>query len=267
MISKQIILPLALSVGGTLSAEFVLVSDDFGGSSADSLNGASADTFNSAVASAGGSATWVAGTEFNADGSVDNGNTKQTAYLGLGSYVNDLKGSEDAIFTLEATMGINGSGSNGDRLTLGFFRSELPSYSIDGTFYTNDRGALTFNLRESNAGSESDVYVGYGVDGGHNVGTYSGIGTYKFTTIVDLSTHNGATDFGSVSFYLDDVLLGSTYDIAYDLDFSYVGFTNDNSGGGQLSNFSLTQVPEPSAYALMAGVLGGCYVMLRRRKA
>lgn len=249
----------------------LLVSENFGGSIVDDLNGTSADTFNPLVTGAGGSAVWTARVGYYfADGTVGYNSNNSAAFLDMGSYINGSKGNDNAIFTLQSTIIFTdnistGDDQNTDRITMGFFRSSM---TTDETFFTNSRGALTFNFRGADGGTDPDVYIGYGTTNPQNVGTYGrgvGAASHKFTTILDLATWNGSSDFGSVSFYLDDVQLGSTFPIGSDLDYRFIGFTENNNGNGKLAAFTFSQIPEPGSLTLTLLGLTCGLVTLRHR--
>jgi hypothetical protein len=80
----------------------ILIKENFGGTGA-ALNGTTTDTFDAAITAAGGSSTWVAAANF-----LDNGvvtlATKQAAYLNLGSYINNAKGTVDGKFNVTMTI-------------------------------------------------------------------------------------------------------------------------------------------------------------------
>tara|TARA_B100001778_G_scaffold93191_1_gene76136 strand:+ start:30 stop:890 length:861 start_codon:yes stop_codon:yes gene_type:complete len=264
-IMKRIILCLALSLTGTLCAEVTLVSEGFGGLFADDLGGTSADVFSSSIVDVGGSPVWSASTEFQADGTVDRFSSHGSALLDVGTYINDLKGDASAIFELEMTATLVNefnSISTSDMISLGFYSAGI---TTGETFYSQNEGMGTIAFREYDSDS-SDIYGIAGATDAYNVSDYAAVGvSTTLKLILDLTTYDGSTDFGSIAYYVNGSEIGS---IALDSagDFSYIGFSNANRGGGSVSDFSFVQIPEPRAYALMAGMLGLSYVMLRRRK-
>jgi len=69
--------------------------------------------------------------------------------------------------------------------------------------------------------------------------------------IFDLS---GTSDFTASG--VSDVAAGTS------IEFGYFGST---TGGTELSSFTISVVPEPSSFALLAGCFGLAWIMVRRR--
>ncbi len=269
---------MCASLALTASAEVqTLITEDFGGVFADDLNGSTADVFSSDITTAGGSSTWSASTEFQQDGTVDNWGSHGSAFLSLGSYVNALKGDASAIFTLklDVTLVDGGNGiTSSDFISLGFYE---PGIATGDAFYSQNEGVGTVVFREGGGSTNNDFFGSNGATTGVNVGDFSGVNvTHTLALVLDLTTHNGVSDFGSISLYVDGVLQtyngGADTSISFlaDEDFAYLGFSNANNGGGIVDNFGFylgdaVTVPEPGTYALIAGALGLVFVALRRR--
>ena len=104
----------------------VIVAEDFGGSGG-ALTGTTANTFASGITAAGGSSTWVADPGFLDDGSVSV--SRRAAYLNLGSYINDAKGTANGKFDLTMTI----SETTGAWISLGFSTLNTPATTFDFT--------------------------------------------------------------------------------------------------------------------------------------
>jgi len=236
-------------------AAIVLIDEDFGGSDPDVLNSTSADTFAPAITSAGGSATWTAATVFQADGDIGGNGA---AFLDLGSYVNDTKGNADGIFTLTATLGPIATGS---WVSFGF----LPDGTTTAQNFVDVDSAATFIYRN---GGELDGFAGLKTGGSVDGDVESG--TRVLTTVLDLTGHDGVTNFGTATYYDGDAiaanLIGSA-DIDADADFGKVGLTTTgNVLDGKVTNFTLSQtvIPEPASLALLG--VGSLLIAGRNRR-
>lgn len=72
------------------------MAEDFRGLAENILNDTTAFHFSSDIETAGRSSTWLADAGFKADGSITE--RRKSAYLDLGSYINDAKGAANGIF-------------------------------------------------------------------------------------------------------------------------------------------------------------------------
>ena len=280
------LLAALFSISGSQAA--IIVAETFSGLAADPLNGTSADTFLPAIASAGGSSSWSAHTGgtsgetppveyrgYAADGTLDFPNTTtnvdSSAFLSLGSYINDRKGASDGIFTLTATLTqpVGAGTASACWVSVGFFNDNI---TTDKAFFdaagAGTGGVGTAVFRESDAtGTNNDYFAGLGSGTpNNNFGRFSG--TQTFAIQLDLSPqggYNGVDNFGTISFFRNG---GTTaeYSYTYGTDmhsFTGIGFSGNDSPNLTISGFSLSQVPEPSM-ALLAGA-AGTLLLLRRR--
>lgn len=146
-----------------------------------------------------------------------------------------------------------------------------PTLEITATALSNDLNVLSTGLADGSSGFDAagegtsfvfnfDVTIDF-LDwgsftsaGNDSVTLSSGsttIGTFQDGTVT------GSTDFSNTNpaTMSIDVAGGDAFEIGWD------------GGSYQLENMGVTVVPEPSAYALLAGMLGLGYVMLRRGRA
>jgi len=210
-------------------ADTVIVAEDF----VDALNATTAETFDAAIVTAGGSATWVAGTDFLDNGVVTDNSTKSAAYLGLGSYINDTKGTAAGMFDLTMTI----SETTSAWLSLGFATSNTPGTGGD---FTGLSGMGTIIYRAS---GELDMWAGPGTSFGGTDGPDGNSGARTMTVTLDLTSHDGLTDFGTVSW--SDSSLGSLGSVPYtsDVDFGSI-LISESASGGTISALTLTQIGE-----------------------
>ncbi|WFB37837.1 PEP-CTERM sorting domain-containing protein [Kiritimatiellota bacterium B12222] len=245
-----------------LCGEIVLVSHDFSGLSSAELNGQTATVFNPGITAAGGSATWVASTDFKADGSVT-GTDSDAARLFLGDYITDHLGTATGKFTLTATLNPASGGDATDFLSLGYFTGAI---ALSDDFASDDQNyavgtALTRRINDS-----SDFFVGRGADNSINAITGTGLRTFSIEfDFTPEGGYNGTTNFGTVTFDSDN-LVGSLPFYSYNsaVDIQYIGITRDDNVQGNFSALSLTQIPEPSSLLLIF-IAGMGLFMVRRR--
>lgn len=244
------------------TAASTIVLENFGGTG-DDLNGTTADTFAAGITTAGGSNTWDASTVYNDDGSLVSGGN-DGAYLNMGSYINDSKGTAAGKFTLSATIG---SVPTGKWAGFGFFESNTPG--TGGNFANAGAdGAGVIIYRET---GELDGFAGLRTDNPVD-GPDSQTGSQLLTIVLDLTPaggFDGSTDYGTISFYQGDadtgtLLSGTSHTYTSPISFGSVGMSNASPGvNATFSGFELTQVPEPSAL-LLSGL--SLLALLRRRR-
>jgi hypothetical protein len=213
----------------------IIVAENFGGTG-DDLNSTTADTFASAITSAGGSSTWAAATGFKDDGSVVPVSF-QSAYLSMGIYINDAKGTPSGLFTLSATLTQSTTGSWG---SIGFFNN--PATNQD--FTQSGMGLGTLIYRTS---GELDGFGGPGTGVTGIDGPDGQPSPQLLTVVLDLTGHDNSTNFGSVSFYqgtADPGNLLGTWTYTADQSFDAIGLSQA-SYDGTYSGFQLEQTSEP----------------------
>jgi len=247
------------------SATTTLISHTFDGAGTDALNGLGADTFSSAITTAGGSSTWTAAAGYLADGSISGNGA---AFLDVGSFINDAKGTSAGLFTLSVIL--DRPANPKSWVSYGF----LVDGATTGSTFTGIDSAATIIYRSGTGGV--DGFAGLKTGGSVEGSTLSPSGDpfspaatgQLLTTVLDLtsSAYNGTSSFGSVSFYGGAVdaanFLGSA-SISAEMDFAKLALTTTGGGTGQVSYIELSQIPEPSA-ALLGGL--GLIALLRRRR-
>lgn len=254
----------------SLASAAVIVTENFGGGTGN-LNGTSADTFDSSITSAGGSATWVArntdGNFFAANGNVNlvSGINSASAYLGMGNYINNAKGTSTGLFTLSAT--INSTGTSNTWVSLGFFDSP----TVTTVFTATGLGSIiqrNDDQGQAAAGQqELDMWGGIGTTLGSVDGPELASGPQLVIIVLDLTPtggYNGTSNFGTVTWYngtTSGTNLGS-YTYLADNSFDAIGFSQGGTTGS-VAGLTLEQIPEPSA-ALLGGL--GLLALLRRRR-
>lgn len=245
---------LLIAIATTAPAA-TIYSDPLDGSSGD-LDGTSPDDRGGT-----GTADWVAGNEFNADGSVAGPDqNEQGAWL-------PFTPASGMIYTLSADVDV--TSVDGDWISLGFAENNTTGAAF---FTLNNPGGYGHILYTGTRGAtDGQVFPGEGTsaDASSEV-TFDPADTGAITLKVVLDT-TGATsaDWTLEFFQAGNAISGPTTLSAAggDGDLSeigHVGFTNLNDVTGTIKNFTLTGViPEPASLALLG--LGGMMMLPRRR--
>lgn len=259
----------------------MIIADTFAGSPTSGLNNTSPSTFSPNIVAAGGSGTWAAHTAFRANGTIERSETiflgsptsGGAARLGLGSYIWDAKGTENGLFVLTATFSnFTGTGAGANNwVGLGFFRSEISTGSYFSVGNTNGPGMATAIIRNSDPAGTTNYFAGPGNGNSSDPGTISGASPVTFTIALDLRSWNGTTDWGKVIFSNSQV--GDPMEVNLTDDrvggvsqnrFQYVGFSGFNQLSVTITDFNLTQIPEPSS--VLALLTTPALLCLRRKR-
>ena len=241
---------------GSAQTQKVIINESFDGidETGAALDGSTAEFFDAAITTAGGSGTWVSSDTFFDGGGVTQGSSNNSsAHLSLGNYINNTKGTDAGIFELTMTIGSVTAAGN-IWLSMGFSALSSPATT---NHFLNLQGTGTIILR---GGGELDMWGGPGntnaIDGPNN-----NAGARTLTVALDLSTHNGVDDFGSVTW--SDSILGvvNSHEYTADVNFSSILLSEANATNTTLSNLTVTQVdivvpqPEPEEWDIY--LLGG----------
>ncbi len=189
--------------------------------------------------------------------------SNSSAYLNLGTYINGTRGTDAGKFVFSVTL--NGRPLTASWLGIAIFGSAAVT---NANFTANDSTAAMIYRSTG----DIDPFA----NGTANQPTEDGAfftGSQTLTMSLDLTTaggYNGTNNFGTIAFAVGTTSLGSvTYTTLADADFQYIGLTQAaaTGGDGYYSNLTLTQIPEPESFALLAGAFALTGVMIRRRRA
>jgi hypothetical protein len=222
----------------TTSSAAPIIVENFNGSGA-SLNGTSADVFNAAITTAGGADTWTTGSGFLENGAVDNA-TSSLAYLNLGSYLNDAKGTAAGKFAFTLTIAENTT----SWIALGLNSATTLTTSLN---FTNNNGVGTVIYRGQNSTptpGEIDMFGGFA---NANVvdGPDANTGFRTLTVTLDFTGHDGVSNFGSVT-WSDSVLgiLGS-YNFPTNRNLSSLVISHPGNSGA-INGLAVYQITPPA---------------------
>ncbi|CAA6677714.1 MULTISPECIES: PEP-CTERM sorting domain-containing protein [unclassified Lentimonas] len=206
-----------------------------------------------------------------------NGDTPTMVFNSGGPFTFDFNGRESSLWSNTAgtrtvfTVG-DGTGGGTEDVTLNLTGLTFISRHATGAtnnFLVNSDGTLNFNAGvDFRYGTTTDRLATITIAGG-DVSFAGGLtnftdntGTYVDFTIVggSFSALYSSTAGGG---YVDKDAVETALTAGTNWKNNFGGtFEVTESGGG----FTVTAVPEPSSYALLAGLLGMSYVMVRRRK-
>lgn len=222
----------------TTSSAVPLIVENFNGSGA-SLNATSADVFDAAITTAGGSGTWTTGTGFLENGAVSNA-TSSLAYLNLGSYLNDAKGTAAGKFAFTLTIAENTTGW----IALGLNSATSLTTTLN---FTTNNGVGTVIYRGQNSTptpGELDMFGGFA---NTNVvdGPDANTGFRTLTVTLDFTGHNGTTNFGSVSW--SDSVLGALGSYTFPTNRNLSSLVISHPGtSGTINGLAVYQIPPPA---------------------
>jgi hypothetical protein len=238
--------------------EIVIVSENFGGTSATNLQDKDADVFAPAIITSGGNKNWAEDvsttTIFKQDGSTVtiSSTTARSIYLNLGSYINDAKGTSSGLFELAISLNKPVVNTTTGTATDGLFSfgfSGLNSPAGSGGDFTSSAvgGIATMAYREN-----GDLDMWAGTLSTNEVAANDTIlsGIRSLTVKLDLRNWDGSTNFGSVSFWDNATELGS---FAYTSDVNFGSILLSARGSvsataAAFANLTLTQI-NPAADA------------------
>lgn len=270
---RQLLISLAFISGVLDLHATVIVQEDFNRTGG--LHNKNATIFSSLVSAAGGSNVWKARdgpTQFEADGNVSTTPTSPTdggAYLTLGNYINNTKGSSAGIFDLQITIGDITNGAVRDTWTsIGFSTLNTPNINND---FAKTMGIATGLFRNSGEVTYLGGPEGDGRLFPSNAELNPGNGIPVTIRInLDVSTYDGVSDFGKVTYFLNgDSTSSGTYSYPQAYNFNSILISINDKSNGQLSGLSLSQpllvIPEPSG--LIAGLGCGMLLVIYRRRS
>jgi lysophospholipase L1-like esterase len=174
----------------TTPAATILFQDDFSGQVTAPLNGTTPD-FTTA------STTWVADTEYKANGAATTGQTSRRAYLTLGGLIDDNRGNPDATYTLSATLNVS-AGLTGIWEAIGFWNENAPAEN----FGSSPSNGTAWMLRRDNA--QLRVFRGTRTTNGITESTSTPnnlTGKVDLRVVLDLTSWNGTSSFGTVTYF------------------------------------------------------------------
>jgi hypothetical protein len=256
VIERSLVLSVsaALALGATVVQAQIIYQDDFSGSGSP-LNGASLDI---------GSATWTSGSDWYDDGTaattVAGGPSGQAAWL-------PFTPANGMIYTAVATI------LNDQPNWIGF--GFLPTAPAGGDWTVTD-----FSVRHSNApgygwmltrnssGNDQEGFLGAGTAGGQswNGDVADPTVSLDIGIVLDTTAANW-----TVEWFINGASQGApmAYGSAGNPGIGGIGFSHDRNSaannGGVLSYFELSQVPEPTTFALAGLGMAGLLIFRRRR--
>lgn len=180
-----------------------------------------------------------------------------SATTGTGSVFDNAEGSvQDTVgdFTLTAEAFLDGTSAGTDLNGAGTgFGVNAAGTGDETQRLDNDLGLESIVFSFSSGGTFESIDLRY-IDKAANEGLliFDGGNTYELNTTTALSGD-------------DDFTIGETFTAGQSITLTLSG----SAAAGEnfsLENFTVSAVPEPGTYALLAGMLGLTAVMLRRRK-
>ncbi len=218
-----------------------LISEPFSGP-ATSLNGKAADVFSPAITSSGGSTAWIASSAFLQNGSINGGTA--SAYLNIGNYLNNTKGTPDGKFALTITL----SEVTGTWISLGFAAENNPNiqnnFTSAGSVTGSTTGVATIIYRGQNASPAGELDMFGYLNQNPVEGPDGNTGTRTLTVSLDLTPgggYNGSSNFGTATW--SDSVLGVIGSFTYSTNRSFgsILISGTSPFAGTVSRLTLTQ--------------------------
>ena len=263
VMTRQLLGGLAAIALFTGSANAVtLFADNFDGGSGD-LNGTTPDTTTAA-------ATWVANSDFDADGTVAGASTGGSATLAF-TPVDGL------VYTLDLSIAATAFGSSPDNdwFALGFAKGQSAADGSQNRFINVNVIGKAWMLQRGPApitnGGTNTSFLGTATSGTQNNAEWESLaslfgGNADLRIVLDTTGGAGswnATFYAKATNDANFQVIRSTQNLVSE-DIDSVGFARSSGDiSGSVTSFSLTAVPEPSSLALIG--LGGLLIARRRR--
>lgn len=264
---KYITVAALLAAGTTLFAESKTVVFDFGRTDNDSFKtedaiciGAGKDKYQGAISKTGGLGIISGNYSFIQEASGGNFNNSATLdsleEAGWKEHLHSAPLGWSDTFKDGLTCQWNGYSSSGNTFTLTFTGLDTGYYdlSVLGGYYGGDDITSTITVSIAGDGLVCDQTTWTTFDIGANAADESGNGVATKT----ISLTNGASDEGYV-FDISNVYVSGNLTVTID------GGTADGCRT-PLNGFVLTQIPEPSAFGMLAGLAALALVASRRRR-